>query len=38
LTGIGAYAEVARLPILTRDVRRYRMYFPDVELIAPDTT
>lgn len=33
---IGAHAEVARLPILTRDVRRYRMYFPDVELIAPD--
>jgi predicted nucleic acid-binding protein len=32
---IGAHAQVARLPILTRDVRRYRTYFPEVELIAP---
>jgi predicted nucleic acid-binding protein len=32
---IGAHAQVARLPILTRDVRRYRIYFPEVELIAP---
>jgi len=32
---IGAHAEIAHLPILTRDVRRYRMYFPDVEIIAP---
>jgi predicted nucleic acid-binding protein len=32
---IGAHAQVARLPILTRDRRRYRTYFPDVELIAP---
>ena len=32
---IGAHAQVARLPILTRDVRRYRTYFPDVELISP---
>jgi predicted nucleic acid-binding protein len=34
---IGAHAEVEDLPILTRDVRRYRMYFPDVALIAPET-
>ena len=34
---VGAHAEFARLPILTRDVRRYRTYFPDVRLIAPDT-
>ena len=34
---IGAHAQVARLPILTRDARRYRTYFPDVELITPDT-
>ncbi len=34
---IGAHAEVARLPLLTRDARRYRSYFPDVTLIAPDT-
>ena len=33
---IGAHAQIAKLPILTRDVRRYRTYFPDVELIAPD--
>src|SRR5690349_6572910 len=25
---IGAHAEVERLPLLTRDVRRYRSYFP----------
>jgi predicted nucleic acid-binding protein len=33
---IGAHAEVTGLPILTRDTRRYRTYFPDVELIAPE--
>ena len=33
---IGAHAEVARLPILTRDTRRYRTYFPSVKLIAPE--
>jgi predicted nucleic acid-binding protein len=32
---IGAHARIAGLPILTRDTRRYRTYFPDVELIAP---
>ena len=32
---IGAHAQVTGLPILTRDPRRYRAYFPDVELIAP---
>ena len=32
---IGAHAQVAGLPILTRDTRRYRTYFPDVGLIAP---
>jgi predicted nucleic acid-binding protein len=32
---IGAHAQVARLPILTRDVRRYRTYFPTVKLISP---
>lgn len=32
---IGAHAAVARLPLLTRDTRRYRSYFPTVELIAP---
>jgi hypothetical protein len=33
---IGAHAEAGRLPLLTRDVRRYRSYFPKVELIAPE--
>ena len=33
---IGAHAEAAGLPILTRDPRRYRTYFPKVRLIAPD--
>ena len=32
---IGAHAAVARFPLLTRDVQRYRAYFPTVELIAP---
>lgn len=33
---IGAHATVARVPLLTRDPRRYRAYFPAVELIAQD--
>jgi len=32
---IGAHAQVMSIPILTRDVRRYRSYFPEVQLIAP---
>ena len=32
---IGAHAKVVGVPILTRDVRRYRRYFPDVPLITP---
>ncbi|WP_413988090.1 type II toxin-antitoxin system VapC family toxin [Labrys okinawensis] len=32
---IGAHAAVQGWPILTRDVRRYRTYFPTVRLIAP---
>jgi predicted nucleic acid-binding protein len=32
---IGAQAAVLNLPLLTRDVSRYKSYFPTVELIAP---
>lgn len=32
---IGAHAEVASLPVLTRDVKRYRTSFPSVALICP---
>jgi len=34
---IGAHAAVEQLPLVTRDARRYRTYFPMVDLIAPDT-
>jgi len=33
---IGAHAAIAGLDILTRDIGRYRTYFPTVSLIAPD--
>ena len=32
---IGAHAAVTGLPLLTRDPRRYRRYFPKVRLITP---
>lgn len=32
---IGAHAAVAGLPLMTRDPRRYRTYFPTLRLIAP---
>lgn len=32
---IGAHAQTAGLPLLTRDAKRYRTYFPKVSLIAP---
>ncbi|MEJ0005999.1 MAG: type II toxin-antitoxin system VapC family toxin [Steroidobacteraceae bacterium] len=34
---IGAHAAVARCAILTRDVGRYRGYFPTVPLVTPKT-
>jgi predicted nucleic acid-binding protein len=33
---IGAHAAVVGCGILTRDIRRYRNYFPSVPLIAPN--
>jgi predicted nucleic acid-binding protein len=33
---IGAHAAVMQWPILTRDARRYRTYYPTVQLITPD--
>ncbi len=32
---IGAHAQTARLKLLTRDPKRIRTYFPEVELIIP---
>jgi predicted nucleic acid-binding protein len=32
---IGAHAAVAGFRILTRDAKRYRSYFPTVEILAP---
>jgi predicted nucleic acid-binding protein len=34
---IGAHAELMGWKLATRDVERYRIYFPAVELIAPAT-
>lgn len=32
---IGAQAAVEGLPLVTRDLKRYRSYFPTIELITP---
>jgi hypothetical protein len=32
---IGAHAAIAGYRLLTRDVRRYRTYFPTIDIIAP---
>jgi predicted nucleic acid-binding protein len=35
---IGAHAAVDKLTLVTRDARRYRTYFPTIEIVAPDPT
>ena len=35
---IGAHAATEQMPVLTRDVRRCKTYFPTVTLIAPSDT
>ncbi|MGE9267133.1 MAG: type II toxin-antitoxin system VapC family toxin [Verrucomicrobiales bacterium] len=32
---IGAHAQELKIPILTRDIKRYRTYFPQVTLVSP---
>ncbi len=33
---IGAHAAILGIPLITRDVKRYRSYFPKLKLITPD--
>ncbi len=33
---IGAHAAVAGIPLLTRDTRRYKTYFPRLTVLSPD--
>ena len=35
---IGAHASVSSFDLMTRDVSRYRSYFPKLNLIIPDDT
>lgn len=33
---VGAHASVAGIPLLTRDLRRYRTCFPKLQIISPE--
>ena len=33
---IGAHASILKIPLVTRDKKRYRSYFPKLEIISPD--
>jgi predicted nucleic acid-binding protein len=33
---VGAHAAVLQVPILTRDITRFRAYFPTVKLVSPE--
>ncbi len=33
---IGAHAAIEAMPLLTRDARRYRTYYPTLELLCPE--
>lgn len=33
---IGGHAEIAEIPVLTRDTKRLRVYFPRAELMCPE--
>jgi len=35
---IGAHAATSKLPLLTRDIKRYKNYFPTVKLITPNNS
>jgi predicted nucleic acid-binding protein len=32
---IGAHVAILKIPLLTRDISRYKTYFPTIELISP---
>ncbi len=33
---IGAHASVSRFSLITRDVAKYKVYFPQIKLVCPD--
>lgn len=33
---IGAHAAVLNMPLMTRDARRYRTYFPTLQMVTPE--